>query len=102
MIEYENLAKANQPFFADFRRSFNKTLVSGWFILAQNVQRFERDFSNYIKGKFCVGVASGFDALILSLRVLQFNSGSEVIVPSNAYIATILAILHNNPAKVFS
>ncbi len=94
MIEYENLRKVNEPFFKELEISLKKTLESGWFILGENVSRFEQDFSEYIGTKYSVGVASGLDALILSLRAFDFEIGSEVIVPSNTFIATIISILH--------
>lgn len=93
MIEYENLKKLNQSFFKDFKESFNQTLDSGWFILGKNVQNFELNFSQFCGSSFCVGLASGLDALFLSLKAFDFAAGSEVVVPSNTYIATILAIL---------
>lgn len=94
MIEYENLRKVNEPFFPEFRRVFDETLQSGWFILGRNVERFEREFADYCGTPHCIGVASGLDALILAFRAYDFPAGSEVLVPSNTYIATILAILH--------
>lgn len=94
MIEYENLAQLNKPFFEEYKKSFESTLESGWYILGKSVESFERSFAEYCGTANCVGVASGLDALELSLRVFQFQPGSEVVVPSNTYIATILAILH--------
>jgi dTDP-4-amino-4,6-dideoxygalactose transaminase len=93
MIEYENLAKANRTFFEDYQRDFRETLERGWFILGSNVETFEHSFAEYCNVKFCVGVASGLDALMLSLHACQFQPGDEVLVPSNTYIATILSIL---------
>lgn len=72
MIEYENLRKVNEPFFHEFRRVFKETLESGWYILGQNVDRFEREFADYCGASHCVGVASGLDALILSLKAFDF------------------------------
>jgi dTDP-4-amino-4,6-dideoxygalactose transaminase len=95
MIEYENLGKVNQPFFDEFRLAFSKALESGWYILGQNVERFEQEFAAYCGAAHCVGVASGLDALVLSLKAFEFPTGSEVIVPSNTYIATILAIIQS-------
>jgi dTDP-4-amino-4,6-dideoxygalactose transaminase len=95
MIEYENLRKVNEPFFPEFRRVFRETLESGWYILGKNVERFEREFADYCGASHCVGVASGLDALVLSLKAFDFPAGSEVLVPSNTYIATILAILQS-------
>jgi len=93
MIEYENLGKLNAPFFEDFQRSFQNTLESGWYVLGKNVTKFERDFSEYIGVNHGIGVASGLDALLLALKALNLKSGDEVIVPSNTYIATIIAII---------
>lgn len=95
MIEYENLGKSNAPFFDEYRKTFNETLESGWYILGKKVAAFEEEFAKYCGAAHFVGVASGLDALILSLHAFGFEPGSEVIVPSNTYIATILSILQN-------
>jgi len=96
MIEYENLALLNKPFFEDYKKAFNATLESGWFILGNKVKDFEKEYAEYCGTKFCAGVANGLDALTLALRAFDFEKNSEVIVPSNTYIATILAISHCN------
>ncbi|MCU0428814.1 MAG: DegT/DnrJ/EryC1/StrS family aminotransferase [Cytophagaceae bacterium] len=93
LVDYENLKKLNQPFFAEFQQSLKESVESGWYILGNRVKGFEDDFSTYNKSKFTIGVASGLDALILGLEVLGLPKGSEVLVPSNTYIATILAIV---------
>lgn len=95
MIEYENLGKSNQSFFKAYEEAFHKTLFSGRYILGDNVKIFEEQFANYTGSKYCVGVASGLDALSLALRCLEFPTGSEVILPSNTYIATILSVIQN-------
>ena len=94
MIEYEDLGEVNEPFFTAFNKAFDKVLRSGWYILGNNVKTFEKDFAFYCGASFCSGVANGLDALLLSLKACSFEKGDEVIVPSNTYIATILAILH--------
>jgi dTDP-4-amino-4,6-dideoxygalactose transaminase len=96
MIEYENLKKFNEPFFEEYLNSARDTFESGWYILGDKVKTFEKEFSDYLKIQNCIGVASGLDALIISLRAFEFPEGSEVIVPSNTYIATIISVLHNN------
>jgi dTDP-4-amino-4,6-dideoxygalactose transaminase len=93
MIEYENLKKLNEPFFDAYQEAFKRTLDSGWYILGKEVEGFESEYASYCGTQFCIGVASGLDALILSLEACEFPQGSEVLVPSNTYIATILAIL---------
>jgi dTDP-4-amino-4,6-dideoxygalactose transaminase len=93
MIEYENLFKANQKFTGEFQTAFSDLLKSGWFVLGDQVKLFEKNFAPYTGSKSFVGVASGLDALYMALLTLDFPIGSEVIVPSNTYIATILAII---------
>ncbi len=93
MIEYENLYKSNLMFLDELKKSFDETLKSGWFILGRKVSQFEIDFSNYYNVKQCIGVASGLDALILALKSFNFENDSEILVPSNTYIATIISIL---------
>jgi dTDP-4-amino-4,6-dideoxygalactose transaminase len=93
MIEYEDLRKLNQPFFEAYTQSFDETLRSGWYILGNGVKKFEADFAAYCGVPHCIGLASGLDALVLALKAFDFKPGSEVLVPSNTYIATVLAIL---------
>jgi len=101
MIEYENLRKFNESFFPELEESFKKTLESGWYVLGPNVQNFEESFANFVGSKHCVGVASGLDALEIALRAFDFPAGSEVIVPSNTYIATILSIFQAGLKPIF-
>lgn len=93
-IAYENLAKLNAPFMEAYKEKFQAILEKGWFVLGDEVKHFEEEFATYCGAKYCVGVANGLDALVLSLKALQLPAGSEVITPSNTYIATVLAILH--------
>jgi dTDP-4-amino-4,6-dideoxygalactose transaminase len=93
MIEYENLGKANASFLAEIEQRTSEIMRGGWFILGPEVEKFEKSFASYCDSPHCVGVASGLDALLLALKALDLPPGSEVIVPSNTYIATILAVL---------
>jgi dTDP-4-amino-4,6-dideoxygalactose transaminase len=93
IIEYENLGKLNEPFIEEYQQSFSDALKRGRFILGQNVSDFESNFAAYCDTKYCIGVASGLDALILSIKVFDFPMGTEIVVPANTYIATILAIV---------
>ena len=65
---------------------------SGWFLLGPELERFEREYAAYCGARHCAGVANGLDALHLALRALGVGPGDEVIVPSNTYIATWLAV----------
>ncbi len=93
MIDYENLRNSNAEFVEDFQAAFKDFLDSGWYILGKGVEKFEDEFAAYHGVKHCIGVASGLDALILSIVAYDFPQGSEIIVPSNTYIATIIAIM---------
>ena len=94
-IQYENLYKSNLEFFDEYKKELSKVLDSGWFILGENVKKFEEEFSNFCGSKYCVGLASGLDALSIALQSFNLEKGSEIIVPSNTYIATILSIINN-------
>ncbi|MES2528846.1 MAG: DegT/DnrJ/EryC1/StrS family aminotransferase [Bdellovibrionota bacterium] len=93
MIDYENLKKLNLTFMDEYEQVFRKTLNSGWYILGEEVKNFEEEFASYIETKHCIGLASGLDAITLGLISLDLPPKSEIIVPSNTYIATILSIL---------
>jgi dTDP-4-amino-4,6-dideoxygalactose transaminase len=93
MIEYENLKKLNAPFEDEYRKQFDKVIASGWFVLGQEVESFEAEFGAYCGSPHTIGVANGLDAIHLALRALDLPPGSEVLVPSNTYIATVLAVL---------
>lgn len=72
--------------------AYSRVLDSGWFILGEETERFESEFAAYCGVRHCVGVGNGLDALHLSLLAHGLEPGDEVIVPSNTYIATWLAI----------
>jgi dTDP-4-amino-4,6-dideoxygalactose transaminase len=71
-----------------------RVLDSGWYILGEEVEQFEAEYAQYCGAAACVGVANGLDALTLALRAMGVGTGDEVIVPSNTYIATWLAVSH--------
>lgn len=93
MIEYENLGRLNASFEVDFHKAFHRFLESGWYVLGQGVKEFDAAWASYCGTAFATGVANGLDALALCLRALNLPPASEVLVPSNTYIASILAIL---------
>ena len=69
-----------------------RVLDSGWYILGEEVEAFEAEYGAFCEAEHCVGVGNGLDALTLALRALDIGAGDEVIVPSNTYIATWLAV----------
>ncbi len=74
--------------------AIQRVLDSGWFILGDEVLSFEREISEYLDVQYGIGVASGTDALILSLRALEIGPGDEVILPAYTFFATVGAVLH--------
>jgi dTDP-4-amino-4,6-dideoxygalactose transaminase len=93
-IPYESLERTNAAFVEGYNEAFQQLLKSGWYILGQQVSSFEQEFANYCGTKFCIGVASGLDAMVLALQALDLPKDAEVIVPSNTYIATVLAVIN--------
>lgn len=93
MIEYESLAHSNANFMDELETAAKRVIRSGWYVLGQEVVAFEKEFATFVGAKHCIGVANGLDALILSLEALNLPKGSDVLVASNTYIATILAIV---------
>lgn len=85
----------------EIQDKIQRFFANGWFILGEEVEAFEQEFANYIGQKSCVGVANGLDALILSLKALEVGEGDEVIISSNAYIASVLSISQVGAKPVF-
>lgn len=69
-----------------------RVLASGWYILGPEVEALETEFAAFVEAQHCIGLANGLDALHLALRAMEVGPGDEVIVPSNTYIATWLAV----------
>jgi len=93
MIEYESLARSNRTVMAELEAAANRVIRSGWYVLGQEVSAFETEFATYTESAHCIGVANGLDALILSIEALELPQRSDILVASNTYIATILAIV---------
>jgi dTDP-4-amino-4,6-dideoxygalactose transaminase len=85
---------------AEIDAAVGRVLESGWYILGEEVAAFESVFADYCEARHCVGVANGLDALHLALRAMDIGPGDEVIVPSNTYIATWLAVSHAGAVPV--
>jgi dTDP-4-amino-4,6-dideoxygalactose transaminase len=84
----------------DLDAAYQRVMQSGWYILGEEVSSFERDFAVYCGVRHCIGVANGLDALHLILRGYGIGPGDEVIVPSNTYIATWLAVSQTGATPV--
>src|SRR6056297_3919445 len=92
MIPFLDLRAAYLELKFDIDTATARVLDSGWYILGPEVEAFEAEWAAYCEARHAVGLANGLDALTLSLRALEIGPGDEVIVPSNTYIATCLAV----------
>lgn len=84
----------------ELRNAFERVYSRSWYILGEEDKAFEQAFASYLGVNNCVGVGNGLDALVLALRALKIGPGDEVIVPSNTYIASVLAISYAGATPV--
>lgn len=97
-VDFKKQAKL---YSADYLKAFKKVLAVGWYILGEEVQNFEKEFSNYLGSKYCIGVANGLEALQISLMALGIGKDDEVITTPISAVATTLAILAVGAKPVF-
>ena len=91
-VPFLDLSAAYKELQAEIETAVLASMRTGWYILGPEVDAFERDFATYCEASHCIGVANGLDALHLALIAMGVGPGDEVIVPSNTYIATWLAV----------
>jgi dTDP-4-amino-4,6-dideoxygalactose transaminase len=94
MIPFLDLKEINLRHRDQLKLALDRVLSSGWFILGKEVDEFEHEFAKYCNVEHVIGVANGLDAIFLILKAYGIGAGDEVIVPSNTYIATWLAVTH--------
>lgn len=85
----------------EFENKAVEVLRSGWYVLGKEVSSFEEEFAAYTGAKYCVGLASGLDALWIAFRLLNIDKGDEVIVQGNTYIASVMGVTINGATPVF-
>ena len=101
MIMPNNLERQYSLHADEYRKMAIEVLDSGWYILGKQVTAFEEEWADYIGSKYCVGLASGLDALWISFRLLNIGDGDEVIVCANSYIACVMGITINGATPIF-
>ena len=92
MIPFLDLKRVNAAHEAQIQSAIARVIKSGWYVLGEEAENFEREFAAYCGVAHCIGVANGLDALTLILRGYGIGAGDEVIVPSHTFIATWLAV----------
>lgn len=104
MISFLDLKSINAQYRAELIEACTRVIDSGWYIGGNELFQFEENFAAYCGTQYCVGVANGLDALILTLRAWielgRLKAGDEIVVPANTYIASILAISANHLTPV--
>lgn len=100
-VPFNDFIATHQAIGAEIEAATLRVLQSGWFVLGKEVETFEQQYAAFNQVQNCVGVANGLDALYISLKALGIKPGDEVIVPSNTYIATVLAISYAGATPIF-
>jgi dTDP-4-amino-4,6-dideoxygalactose transaminase len=99
-VPFLNLASPYEELKAELDEAYFRFMKSAWYILGKEVEAFEKEFANYCNSRFCIGVGNGLEAIHLILRAYDIGDGDEVIVPSNTYIATWLAVSYAGATPV--
>ncbi len=101
MTEFTDLYKNYMIYQDEYDEAILRAVHSGWYILGNETESFEREFADYLGVRNVIGVNSGTDALILAVRALGIGEGDEVIVPAGTYIASVLSITENGATPVY-
>ena len=100
-VPFLDFSAAHAPIREEMRAAFTAIYDSNWFVTGQALADFERAFAHFTGTGYAAGVSNGLDALVLALRALGVGAGDEVIVPSNTFIASVLAVSHVGATPVF-
>ena len=100
-IPFVSFKPMEREFATELKYAFERVFNRSWYIEGEEDATFEKAFAEFCNTKFCIGVGNGLDALMLALKALSIGNGDEVIVPSNTYIATALAVTYVGANPVF-
>lgn len=101
-VPYASVKEMHQEIQNDIRMKFDEVYRRNWFIQGEELNKFEEEFASYCDSSFCIGCGNGLDALVLILKAYGIGAGDEVILPSNTFIATALAVIYTGAVPVFS
>ena len=99
-IPFLSFEPSNKQIKSEILSSFEQFYDNAWYVLGEQIKRFEQEYAAFNNVTHCVGVSNGLDALHLSLKALDIGKGDEVIVPSNTYIASALAVSYLSATPV--
>jgi dTDP-4-amino-4,6-dideoxygalactose transaminase len=100
-IDFLNLKQLNEKFRPEIDQIVNNVIDSGWYLMGKEKEAFESEFASYCNTQHSVGVANGLEAIILGLQAMNIGYGDEVIIPSNTFIATALAVSYVGATPIF-
>jgi dTDP-4-amino-4,6-dideoxygalactose transaminase len=100
-IPFVSFSHVNSEIKSEILSAFEAFYDSGWYVLGDRVKTFEAEYAQFNKVKHCIGISNGLDALHVALKALGIGEGDEVIVPSNTYIATVLAVSYVGATPIF-
>ena len=100
-VPFQSFVKMHEAIRPELTAKFNAVMDKNYFIMGEEHKNFEKDFASYVGAKFALGCGNGLDALHIVLKALGVGEGAEVIVPSNTYIATALAVSYAGARPVF-
>lgn len=100
-IPFVSFDGMNRTIRSEVLQSFETFFDKGWYVLGEQVKQFEADYGSFNNVKHCIGISNGLDALHIALKALEIGAGDEVIVPSNTFIATVLAASYVGATPVF-
>lgn len=100
-VAFATVAPMHNEIRNELDEAYKRVMDSAWFIQGQECEAFEKEFALYTSTKYCIGVATGLDAIYLILRAMDIGAGDEVILPSNTFIATALAVSYTGAMPVF-
>lgn len=100
-IPFLNFEPFHKPIKKEMEQAFLSVYDSNWYITGQHLKNFEKEYAHFNQTKFAVGISNGLDALYISLKALGISEGDEVIMPSNTFIATVLAVSYVGARPVF-
>lgn len=100
-ILFSTVKSMHEEISEELQQDFSRVLDNYWFIGGEEDNKFEQTFANYQNRKYCIGCGNGLDAIMLSLKALGISEGDEVIIPSNTFIATALAVSYTGATPVF-
>lgn len=100
-IPFNTLDKQFFMYQEEYEKKALEILRKGWYVLGPEVKEFEKEFAEYLKSEYVVGLDNGLNAIVIALRALGIGVGDEVIVQANTYIASVMGITMNGATPVF-